>query len=195
LTLFLKSKSYLGTIRMAFKQQTLVEALLISAIIAGFSIFSPMKYLPQIGPDWAVNPCVLCALMCGAVFWAQKKLTVHCDEQSKGTRPPDHGIRPAEFKRFQNQWLRVYLLTMLADWLQGTHMYTLYTSYEQPAGTLFAIGFSSSAIFGTFLGLFVDKYGRRLGCIVFCLLELAINALEVELVHPACAHVTDPQHA
>ena len=164
---------------MALKIQTFVEALFISGVIAGYSIFPPLKYLPQIGPDWAVHPCILCALICGAVFWAQKQLTAHCDDQNKGTRPSDHGFRPPEFKRFQNQWLRVYLLTMLADWLQGTHMYTLYTSYEQPAGTLFAIGFSSSAIFGTFLGLFVDKYGRRLGCIVFCLLELAINALEV----------------
>ncbi len=185
LTLFCPSKqifvplslnSFCG---MAPGPRTLFEGLCISAIIAGVSMFSPLKYLPPIGPEWAVFPCLLCALMCGAAFWAQKKLSAHCDEQSQGSRPADHGERPAAFKRFQNQWLRVYLLTMLADWLQGTHMYTLYTSYEQPAGTLFAIGFSSSAVFGTFLGLFVDKYGRRLGCIVFCLLEIVINALEV----------------
>jgi len=42
---------------------------------------------------------------------------------------------------------------MLADWLQGTHMYTLYSSYNQPVGLLFGIGFTSSAVFGTFLGL------------------------------------------
>ncbi|EKX35984.1 hypothetical protein GUITHDRAFT_50886, partial [Guillardia theta CCMP2712] len=82
------------------------------------------------------------------------------------------------FKAFQRQWLVVYLLTMLADWLQGTHMYTLYTEYNQPVGTLYAIGFTSSAVFGTFLGLYVDKYGRRLGCIAFCVLELVINVLE-----------------
>jgi MFS family permease len=90
----------------------------------------------------------------------------------------DDEKRPAAFKSFQRQWLAVYLVTMLADWLQGTHMYTLYTSYNQPAGALFGIGFTSSAIFGTFLGLFVDKYGRRLGCIMFCVLELVINMLE-----------------
>lgn len=32
-----------------------------------------------------------------------------------------------EFRMFQLQYLTVYLITMLADWLQGTHMYTLYT--------------------------------------------------------------------
>ena len=61
---------------------------------------------------------------------------------------------------------------MLADWLQGTNMYTLYQSYGVDVGTLFLTGFSSAAIFGTFLGLFVDRFGRRNGCIVFCLLEV-----------------------
>ena len=31
------------------------------------------------------------------------------------------------FRLFQIQYLTVFLITMLADWLQGTHMYTLYT--------------------------------------------------------------------
>lgn len=45
-------------------------------------------------------------------------------------------------------------------------------------GTLFLTGFLSSAVFGTFLGMYVDSYGRRLGCIVFCVLEVIINLLE-----------------
>ena len=32
-----------------------------------------------------------------------------------------------KFRRFQLSYLTVYLLIMLADWLQGTNMYTLYT--------------------------------------------------------------------
>lgn len=95
------------------------------------------------------------------------------------------------FHLFQLQYLSVYLITMLADWLQGTNMYTLYTvrmhntrlsnhnlishhqSYGMDVGTLFLTGFLSSAIFGTFLGIFVDEYGRKTGCIVFCLLEVS----------------------
>lgn len=73
--------------------------------------------------------------------------------------------------RFQWSYLSVYLTVMLADWLQGTNMYTLYQSYGVDVGTLFLVGFSSAAVFGTFLGLFVDRFGRRNGCIVFCLLE------------------------
>lgn len=66
---------------------------------------------------------------------------------------------------------------MLADWLQGTNMYTLYQSYGVDVGMLFLTGFSSSAVFGTFLGLFVDRFGRRNGCIVFCLLEVCDRAI------------------
>jgi MFS family permease len=45
-------------------------------------------------------------------------------------------------------------------------------------GSLFLTGFLSSAVFGTFLGIYVDTYGRKLGCIVFCVLEIVINILE-----------------
>ncbi|KAJ1419018.1 hypothetical protein B484DRAFT_333619 [Ochromonadaceae sp. CCMP2298] len=83
-----------------------------------------------------------------------------------------------EFRMFQAQYLSVYLTIMLADWLQGTNMYTLYSSYGVNVGTLFLTGFLSSAVFGTFLGVYVDSYGRKLGCLIFCVLEIVINLLE-----------------
>lgn len=67
---------------------------------------------------------------------------------------------------------------MLADWLQGTNMYTLYSSYGVDVGTLFLTGFLSSAVFGTFLGVLTDRWGRKMGCVIFCVLEIVINALE-----------------
>lgn len=82
------------------------------------------------------------------------------------------------FRWFQLQYLIVYLIVMLADWLQGTNMYTLYSSYNVDIGALFLTGFLSSAIFGTFLGIYVDIWGRKLGCILFCVLEIIINLLE-----------------
>lgn len=51
-------------------------------------------------------------------------------------------------------------------------------SYGVNVGTLFLTGFLSSAVFGTFLGIYVDSYGRRLGCIIFCFLEIVINLME-----------------
>jgi fucose permease len=77
-----------------------------------------------------------------------------------------------KFRLFQIQYLSVYFIVMLADWLQGTNMYTLYASYGVNIGYLFLTGFLSSAIFGTFLGIYVDTWGRRFGCILFCVLEV-----------------------
>uniref|UniRef100_A0A7S1UB03 Molybdate-anion transporter n=3 Tax=Phaeomonas parva TaxID=124430 RepID=A0A7S1UB03_9STRA len=57
-------------------------------------------------------------------------------------------------------------------------MYTLYTGYGVDTASLFLGGFLSSAVFGTVLGLFVDDYGRKLACMVFCFLEVVINLLE-----------------
>jgi MFS transporter, MFS domain-containing protein family, molybdate-anion transporter len=51
-------------------------------------------------------------------------------------------------------------------------------SYNVDIGALFITGFLSSALFGTFLGIYVDKWGRKLGCIIFCLLEIVINLIE-----------------
>eukprot|EP00906_Rhabdomonas_costata_P032891 RCo046323 len=84
----------------------------------------------------------------------------------------------AKFCRFQAQYLVVYLIVQLADWCQGTNMYTLYQSYGVDVGLLFIAGFSSGAVFGTFLGLYVDRFGRKMGCLVFCVLEIIINTLE-----------------
>lgn len=72
----------------------------------------------------------------------------------------------------------VYVIIMLADWMQGTHMYTLYLSYGVNISTLFLTGFLSGAIFAPFLGSFVDKFGRKRSCIVYCVLEIVINVLE-----------------
>lgn len=84
----------------------------------------------------------------------------------------------SEFFWFQFQYLSVYFIVMLADWLQGTNMYTLYKSYNVNVGYLFLTGFLSSAIFGTFIGIYVDKWGRKFGCVIFCILEIVINLLE-----------------
>lgn len=82
------------------------------------------------------------------------------------------------FRAFQRQYLIVYSIVMMADWLQGTNMYTLYQSYNVDISTLFVTGFTSSAIFGTVVGLYVDIWGRKLGCVVYLLIEVVVNVLE-----------------
>jgi MFS family permease len=84
----------------------------------------------------------------------------------------------ATFYAFRRKYLAVYVVIMLADWMQGTHMYTLYLSYDVNISALFLTGFLSGAIFAPFLGSAVDQYGRKTSCIIYCLLEVIINLLE-----------------
>ncbi|CAM9531165.1 unnamed protein product [Scytosiphon promiscuus] len=139
-------------------------------------------------PNWAVDTFISLSLCCAALVAGQWMYDRRRAPAGPPT-PPGEGddcdsevvletSATTRFRRFQYKYLVVYLTVMLADWLQGTNMYTLYQSYGVDVGTLFLTGFSSAAVFGTFLGLFVDRFGRRNGCIVFCLLEVAINVME-----------------
>jgi Sugar-tranasporters, 12 TM len=83
-----------------------------------------------------------------------------------------------EFDAFRRKYIVVYLIIMLADWMQGTHMYTLYASYNVNISALFLTGFLSGAIFAPFLGSAVDKFGRKRSCIVYLVLEITINCME-----------------
>jgi hypothetical protein len=81
----------------------------------------------------------------------------------------------ADFRAFQWRWGIVYTTIILADWLQGTHMYALYSSYDlskDQIGNLFLTGFGSGAVFSTVIGPFVDRFGRKRGCILYCVLEV-----------------------
>ena len=145
-----------------------------SILLKSISLFLEENY--STWPEWAISSficvsAICCALLIADFFDGKRHGGIRVDDKIVGNSA-------LSFRKFQLKYLSVYLIVMLADWMQGTNMYTLYQSYGVNVGTLFLTGFSSSAIFGTFLGLFVDKYGRRLGCIAFCLLEIAINALE-----------------
>lgn len=89
-----------------------------------------------------------------------------------------HQSLHSEFDTFRKSYLSVYLVIQLADWMQGTHMYTLYLSYNVNISALFLTGFLSGAIFAPFMGSMVDKFGRKRSCIVYCVLEVIINWLE-----------------
>jgi len=82
------------------------------------------------------------------------------------------------FKRFRILYLIVYVVIMLADGMQGTHLFTLYSEYNYNVASLYAIGFLAGAITSPFIGAIVDKCGRRYSAIVYCVLEIVINILE-----------------
>ena len=123
-------------------------------------------------PEWSLRTIEVLSLAVLSVSlvqfaWDSSSAGSAKQEKSVGAKPT------SEFRWFQLQYLSVYLILMLADWLQGTNMYTLYSSYGVNVGTLFLTGFLSSAVFGTFLGIYVDQWGRKLGCIIFCVLEVS----------------------
>jgi hypothetical protein len=105
-----------------------------------------------------------------------EKSTVGTSSTDKDAK--DKAALHKEFDSFRNRYIGVYYIIMLADWMQGTHMYTLYLSYNVNISALFLTGFLSGAVFAPFLGSFVDKFGRKNSCIVYCLLEIVINTLE-----------------
>lgn len=88
------------------------------------------------------------------------------------------GDQVPEFRAFQRRYLTVYAIIMMADWFQGTNMYTLYMSYGVNISALFLSGFLSGAVFAGPIGIYIDKYGRRLACIVYLVLEIIINICE-----------------
>jgi len=75
--------------------------------------------------------------------------------------------------RFQRVYLPGFLLAMLADWLQGPFVYALYQGYgidREHNGYLFVGGFGASAVVGTVVGSYADKFGRRKFAILYCVI-------------------------
>lgn len=96
--------------------------------------------------------------------------------RATGTKTREAAEKNAAFASFQSNYLFVFLLAMLADWLQGPYVYELYVSYgfdQQAIAELFVMGFGSSMIFGTFIGSLADKYGRKKLCVCYAVLYIA----------------------
>ena len=108
-----------------------------------------------------------------AVLLADKSLTPPAARVSKKNQK----LR-SKFDAFKRSYLIVYSVIMLADWMQGTHMYTLYLSYDVDISKLFLTGFLSGALFAPWMGGVVDTYGRKRSCVVYCILEIVINIME-----------------
>ena len=56
--------------------------------------------------------------------------------------------------------MMIFFLLLGADWLQGPHVYALFSSYgmtSKQINQLFVVGFGSSMVFGTVVGSFADK--------------------------------------
>lgn len=135
-----------------------------------------MLQLPD-WPAWALRTFAGLAVFTLGFAGVQKKYTPDGKDEDADSKPIV-GKQVPDFRAFQRRYLVVYYIIMLADWLQGTNMYSLYSSYEVNISALFITGFTSSLIFGTVIGLFVDRWGRRFSCIVYLLIEIVVNICE-----------------
>jgi len=75
-------------------------------------------------------------------------------------------------------YLIVTMAIMLADGLQGTHLYVLYEGYGYSVSSLYCLGFVTGAITSPITGALVDKLGRKKAALIYCALEMGINILE-----------------
>eukprot|EP00536_Pseudo-nitzschia_multiseries_P015876 jgi/Psemu1/247164/estExt_Genewise1.C_9700011 len=67
---------------------------------------------------------------------------------------------------------------MLADGLQGTHLYVLYEGYGFNVASLYALGFVAGAVTTPITGPLIDRFGRKRSAMLYCVLEMGINLLE-----------------
>ncbi len=83
-------------------------------------------------PVWSCRSIEILSLIISLLFILQLFVSTDSSADSSDQRhktdlakTPKNKI--SEFRWFQLQYLVVYLIIMLADWLQGTNMYTLYS--------------------------------------------------------------------
>ena len=75
-------------------------------------------------PEWAYALTVGLGIVLMVLSVAQN--SDKKEEKGKGKEPI-----PAGFRSFQFSYLSVYMVIMLSDWMQGTHMWTLYNEYRE----------------------------------------------------------------
>jgi len=83
-----------------------------------------------------------------------------------------------DFMDFRLKYLIVYAAIMLADGLQGTHLYALYSGYGYTVANLYSIGFITGAVTSPFTGPLVDRFGRKKSAMFYCFFEIIINVIE-----------------
>jgi len=143
-------------------------------------------------PAWALRLLILMSGILMVTYLLSLFFTPQDEKEEKNPLSNGHGSTTkassatttdihklhSDFNKFRHRYIFVYLIIQFADWMQGTHMYTLYLSYNVNISALFLTGFLSGAIFAPVLGSVVDKFGRKRSCILYCILEIVINLLE-----------------
>lgn len=83
-------------------------------------------------PSWALRIIFVLTTCVIATSIMENVIMLSSSNRNDSTKVSNksNGCATMEFRLFQLQYLGVYLTIMLADWLQGTNMYTLYSVSE-----------------------------------------------------------------
>lgn len=105
-----------------------------------------------------------------ALTYHRRQVDKHAAAQESLTLPSSENLIAAT--RFKWEYFSLWTLVMAADWLQGPYMYTLYKHEkgisEQTVAALFTTGYVTAGITASFVGSLADRYGRKAGCLTFC---------------------------
>jgi Sugar-tranasporters, 12 TM len=103
-------------------------------------------------------------------------------KQKEGASPV---ILTADFKEFQGTFLRVYLIALLTEWLQGAFIFMLMHAYAHGPGqiaSIFLVGVSTQLVAAVLLEAFGSVLPNKAWCVACLGLQAASCAL---LMHPA----------
>lgn len=83
-------------------------------------------FLPD-WPEWALDVLLVMTLLLVVISIATQFFYTQDDATTEGRKTQsddnDDSLKK-EFEGFRRKYITVYLVIMLADWMQGTHMYT-----------------------------------------------------------------------
>ena len=147
-------------------------------------------------PQWPTWCLILLGSLCAAIC------IIHV------YRPHIHmpAMRSETFRRFQWQYLLVYLMVMIVDWTQVISKREVYSEYKEMSifrqkianlpkrfrgnstsvvgvwtneseFNMYSIGYMSAAVFSLLGGEYIDSVGRKKSCILYCILEIMVNIL------------------
>ncbi|RYP57230.1 hypothetical protein DL769_009618 [Monosporascus sp. CRB-8-3] len=115
-----------------------------------------------------------------AAFAAGHKVILRPFRRRRGHDEETCCERDGEAREFRMTFLRVYLLVMGSEWLQGSYLYTLLRDEkglpEPTVALLYTTSYASAAATAFAAGWLADRFGRRAACLAFCCVHALASA-------------------
>lgn len=154
----------------------------LSSVSARGSDSDPKNKLVCTSAQVSVEPCVDDTSDSGALNVSYYTCTTVSSNSDSSNLDSEYDYDTSDnafsFLSFRLSYLFVTLVVMLADGLQGTHLYVLYEGYGFSVASLYCLGFITGALTAPITGPLIDRFGRKKSALLYCALEVGINMLE-----------------